>query len=295
MGIDYGAKHAFYRHLLINGSRTKAVTHTFRIWNEKVFPMTKLHESDSEAAVDSEDDHVECQRRARDGAQPVHNILAAIEDSSDDNSFSPGARNGGDDAAQPNRKGKGVDHNATFMMENLSISIAPTRPATPVSDFDDTDSDAHGSRKAVHQGDNLLGEDFQVNPFNVAHADLRDILDKTLPPQDSTLPHSLSRAPFRRPTIVSACQAQVFNSTAASSAAASLSVAPAVPAVVVPAPPAVSASAQPTVVVPAPCRTSNQGKPAAGTSEVGNGQAAGPSNGAAPVHGGKAGKKSWGA
>lgn len=286
-----------YRRLLIEGRGTKAIARTFRVWKENVFPMTR-HSSDLEDATESEDDRAERQRKARDGAQPVHNILADIEDSSSDDGFGSGTPDAGDNAAaHPNRKGKGVDRDATFTMENLSLSIAPTRPATPASESGD---DIRASHHAVHGGETMLEEEFQVDPYHVAHADLRNILNKSFPPQASTS-QPRSRASMRRPVIVSARQAQVSHSTASAPVAAALPVTPPVVAAsaqpVVPpvAPPVMATPAQPIVVGPAPRRTSNRGKAAAGTSEIGNGQAAGPSNAAAPGRGSKAGKKSQGA
>lgn len=268
-GIDYGARHALYRRILIQGRSQKAIARTYRLWNEKVFATTRWTES-NEPSSESEEDHAENRRRARDGAQPIDNILAQIADSdSDDRASTPV---GTEAPAPSNRKGKGVDRDATFTIENMHISTPPTRPATP------------STRPATPVEES--GTHDVVNPLYMAYDDLTDILDKTIPRQGPTsqLPIGRTKAVFKRPAIVSARQAQAANSAASVSAAASSSAAP----------PVASASVS-AAAAPAPRRTSNRGKPAAGTSELASEQVAGPSNAAARGRGGKAGKKSRGA
>ncbi|KAF8186690.1 hypothetical protein BJ912DRAFT_1060162 [Pholiota molesta] len=138
-GTDYLEKHARYRRLLIEGRHAKnsTIIRIFCEWNKNVFPTTKT--ADEEESSEDED-HIETQRRARDGAQPIADLLSQMSESESDagDSESPSSESEGG----PGRSGDDIDSESdahtvdgdmTIRLENLSLSITPPGPNSPLS------------------------------------------------------------------------------------------------------------------------------------------------------------------
>lgn len=292
--IDYLAKHALYRRLLIEGRKKKSISRTFRLWNETVFPGTSRLGSEDETISDSEEDRVENQRRERDGARPVSNLLAQMSDSD-----TPGSSDTEKDSepAQHVEDGNPIMREATIILGNISLaSDSDTRPNTPVSE-----SENAGSHRAVRGGDTLLDEDdFPVDEYHVASANLTALISNP-PNPNRPVVFSQHAAPLSRRPVISARRAAVGPNLAQTHQSTSASTA--VPPTTNIASAGASGSAQivplPTSVTPAinidppaPRRTSNRARAAVATVPPGGQIFVAPVNIAARGHGGKVGKKS---